>query len=206
MPLLKEWKIGDHALAAIWKIEEPEEFFARYTGIVSDIKNDKRRIEHLAGRYMLMHLKEDFPLMQIRKDEHDKPRIDDNNFFFSISHSWPYVAAIIDPYEEAGIDIQTWNPRIGIIKNKFLSPAEQQLFNDDTQLLTAAWTAKEAAYKWHGRRGVDFILHLPISQIVQNEAFNELQINLNISGINKNIFIQNVITADFTYSYVINGL
>lgn len=32
----------------------------------------------------------------------------------------------------------------------------------DEKTITAAWSAKEAAYKWNGRRGVDFIEHLPI--------------------------------------------
>jgi phosphopantetheinyl transferase len=204
MPLLNEWKIGDHALAAIWKVEEPEEFFAQHTGIESTIKNNRRRTEHLAGRFLLKHLKEDFPLVQIAKDEHDKPRINDNDYFFSISHSWPYIAVIIDPYEEAGIDIQTWTPGINNIKNKFLSPAEQQLLKDDTQLFTAAWTAKEAAYKWNGRRGVDFIEHLPIVKLNETEGCNELIINLHANETSKKIFIQNIISTDFTYSYVVN--
>jgi phosphopantetheinyl transferase len=111
---------------------------------------------------------------------------------------------IIDPYEEAGIDIQTWTPGINNIKNKFLSPAEQQLLKDDTRLFTAAWTAKEAAYKWNGRRGVDFIEHLPIVKLNETEGYNELIINLHAKETYKKIFIQNIISIDFTCSYVVN--
>src|SRR5271156_3599313 len=151
MPLLKEWNIGPYGLAAIWKTEEPESFFREATGIDTDIKNDKRRIEHLAGRYLLRHLEEDFPIHGIKKDIHDKPRIDNDEFRFSISHSWPYIAAVINPFAEAGIDIQTWNPRIQDIQHKFLSADEQEMFQNDTKLLTLAWCAKEAAYKWNGK-------------------------------------------------------
>ena len=59
-------------MAAIWKIDEPETFFTERTGISSDIKSEKRRMEHLAGRFLLKHLKEDFPLFNIKPDEHDK--------------------------------------------------------------------------------------------------------------------------------------
>ncbi len=204
MPLLKEWEIGDHGLAAIWKIEEPESFFRAQTGIESAIKNEQRRIEHLAGRFLLKHLKEDFPLHTISKDEHDKPRIEDNDRFFSISHSWPYVAAVIDPYNEAGIDIQTWHDKIERIQHKFLSPEEQYLFNNDPQLLALAWSAKEAAYKWNGKRGVDFIEHLPITYFGNKGANYEMTIYFKLSGMPKMIFIESIINTDFACSYVGN--
>jgi phosphopantetheinyl transferase (holo-ACP synthase) len=205
MPLFKEWNIGDHALAAIWKVEEPESFFKDVTGLEVDIKSEKRRIEHLAGRFLLKHLEEDFPLWNIGKDEHDKPRVDDNKFFFSISHSWPYVAAVIDPYEEAGIDIQTWHPNIQRIQHKFLSPEEQEMFQNDPQLLTLAWCAKEAAYKWNGRRGVDFIEHLPISFFANKPENKEIIIYFKLSGMPKMIVIENIISIDFACSYVVKA-
>jgi len=204
MPLYKEWNIGAHALAAIWKIEEPEAFFQEQTQIATDIRNDRRRIEHLAGRYLLRHLKEDFPLFAIGKDEHDKPRLSNNEFFFSISHSWPYVAAVIDPHSEAGIDIQTWHPNIERIKHKFLSPREQELLSDDPRMLTLAWAAKEAAYKWNGKRGVDFIDHLPIDFFNVKENNYEIMINFKLSTLPQIIFIENIITTDFACCYVSN--
>jgi phosphopantetheinyl transferase len=203
MPLYKEWNIGDHGLAAIWKIDEPESFFADHTGLKPDIKNEKRRIEHMAGRYLLKHLQHDFPILAIDKDEHDKPRISDNEFYFSISHSWPYVAAVIDPGNEAGIDLQTWHPNIADIKHKFLSADEQEIFGGDEQLLILAWSAKEAAYKWNGRRAVDFIEHLPIANFFKTDGKSEIAIYFKLSEIPKMIFIENIITVDFACSYVI---
>src|SRR4051812_28422574 len=106
MPLFKEWNVGDDGRAAIWKVEEPEAFFTERTGLTSDIKNDKRRVEYLAGRYLLRHLEAEFPLHEIKKDEHEKPRVADDAHYFSISHSRPYIAVVVDPVSEAGIDIQ----------------------------------------------------------------------------------------------------
>jgi len=203
MPLYKEWNIGDHGLAAIWKMEEPEAFFREQTGLDPDIKADKRRIEHIAGRYLLTHLQEDFPIWNIDKDEHDKPRIDNNDYYFSISHSWPYVAAVIDPRSEAGIDIQTWHPNIGRIKHKFLSLREQELFGQDEQMITLAWCAKEAAYKWNGRRGVDFIQHLPVSACCKIEDKYRISIILNYNEKQNLVLTDNIINTDFACSYVI---
>ncbi len=205
MPVLKEWTVGDHGLAAIWKVEEPESFFADQTGITSDIKNERRRIEHLAGRYLLKHLESDFPLWNIQKDEHDKPRIDNNRFFFSISHSWPYIAAVIDPHNEAGIDIQTWHKKIEQIQHKFLSKDEQDIFRNDPKLITLAWCAKEAAYKWLGRRGTDFIEHLPIEYFEHNDQKSEITIFFKLSKIPQMISLINLISDDFACSYVSNS-
>jgi 4'-phosphopantetheinyl transferase len=201
--LLKEWKPTAHSAAAIWKIEEPEDFFREHTGLDADMKNEKRRIERLAGRYLLRHLQKDFPIEEIYKDQHDKPRLENNKFYFSISHSWPYVAAIIDNRHEAGIDIQTWHPRIGQLQYKFLSPSEQQLFGNDPQLLTLAWSAKEAAYKWVGRRGVDFIGHLPIHNFQKSGKIYKMSILNNLFENKELIFIESIITIDFSCSCVV---
>lgn len=167
MPLYREWSSDEYSLAAIWEITEPEAFFIERTGITTAIKNEKRRLEHLAGRFLLKYLKNDFPLLHIFPDGQDKPRLKDNQYYFSISHSYPYVAAVVSPYVECGIDVQVWHHRMEQLQHKFLSVEEQQLFDNDPRLLTLAWSAKEAAYKWQGRRGVEFIDHLPIIEMQQ---------------------------------------
>ena len=202
MPIYKEWEVGDTGLAAIWKVEEPEAFFVERTGLTTDLKLEKRRIEFLAGRFLLKHLEADFPVHNINKDEHDKPRIDNNDFFFSISHSWPYIAAVIDTDNEAGIDIQTWHPRIERIQHKFLSAEEQELLLHDPKLLTVAWSAKEAVYKWNGKRGVDFIEHLPIDVFHNRPPNYNMTIYLKSNVMPKMVSIENIITTDFTCSYV----
>jgi len=202
MPLYREWSINEHCLAAIWEIQEPESFFLERTGMTSEIKNEKRRIEHLAGRFLLKHLKEDFPILNIRPDQHDKPRIENNQYHFSISHSWPYVAVSIDPNEDTGIDIQTIRQGIQKIQHKFLSAEEQQLFNNDTTLLTLAWSAKEAAYKWRGKRGVDFIEHIPIISFEKNDAGYNINILSKSVDDTKLVHLQSVVQADFTCAFV----
>lgn len=206
MSLYREWSSDTYSLAAIWKIDEPESFFIERTGLPApDIKAEKRRLERLAGRFLLKHLKEDFPLLNIRPDEHDKPRIDNNEYYFSISHSWPYVAAMVSPYVECGIDIQCWHPNIKHIQHKFLSPAEQAIIGTDPKLITLAWSAKEAAYKWQGRRGVEFIDHMPIHHHGQNSEHIYIKIFMHLTEPPREIIIQGIVEQDFSCAYVVHN-
>ncbi len=203
MGLYREWASDPYSLAAIWKIEEPESFFAERTDLrFDDIKNDKRRIERLAGRFLLKYLKHDFPLLNIRPDEHDKPRIDNNEYYFSISHSWPYVAVVISPYVEAGIDIQCWHPNIERIQHKFLSAAEQALIGNDTKNITLAWSAKEAAYKWQGRRGVEFIDHLLVETFDKNRENKNITIKTKLTIPERAITVKSLLEEDFSCAFV----
>ncbi len=201
MPLIREWEPDEHSLAAVWKIEEPEEFFTATTGLESAIKSDKRRIERLAGRYLLQYLKADFPLHHIAPDEHDKPRIPENQYFFSISHSYPYIAAMLSDRAECGIDIQVWRERMLVLQNKFLSPYEQSFFDNNVQLITLAWCAKEAAYKWLGRRGIDFIEQLPITHFREGEKESVFTISLQVPEGHLNLSIKSSLEDDYAIAH-----
>jgi len=201
MALFKEWEPDAHSLAAIWKIEEPEAFFVDQTGVSSDIKSDKRRVERLAGRFLLQFLKQDFPLHRIYKDAQDKPRIPDDRYFFSISHSYPYVAAMISDKGECGIDIQTWHDRMETLQHKFLSEREQQFFKNDTRLITLAWDAKEAAYKWLGQRGIDFIEHLPIGSFSELDDYYFFELMVGRPGDTRPLSIEAFLFEDFGLAF-----
>lgn len=205
MPLYREWSVGHDSLAAIWKIDEPEAFFTERTGVVSDIKNEKRRMEFLAGRFLLKYLKQDFPLLNIRPDGQDKPRIDDNQYLFSISHSWPYVAVIISPYNECGIDIQTWHERMTVLQHKYLTADEQRFFNNDPKMLTLAWSAKEAAYKWQGMRGVEFVDHLELNYLEKKDEKYNINIFLNLTSPHRLLTLEGSIEPDFSCVYVVDA-
>lgn len=204
MPLYKEWRSDPYSLAAIWKIEEDESFFVSQLDIDTTINNSKRRLEFLAGRYLLKHVEEDFPLMHIQPDDHDKPRILDNEFYFSISHSFPYVAVVVSPYVECGIDIQTWHPRMEVLQHKFLNAEERLLFKNDVQLLTLAWCTKEAAYKWQGKRGVEFSEHLLIDEIMSCDNYFQLPVTLTLAEQPKNITANAFIDKDFAFAIIVN--
>lgn len=180
MPLLRQCSPFADSLAAVWQIDEATEnelYFSNWRARVAgdpDItglpKLPRRRLEFLAGRYLLWQLENSFPIHQIQKDEFGKPRLPEDQFHFSISHSFPWVAVLISPNKCCGIDIQRWHPRIQKLAPKFLGDQEMKLFAHDDQWLTMAWSIKEAAYKWAGKRGIDFIRDLKIESIIENNG------------------------------------
>ena len=132
------------------------------------------------------------------------PRLEDNKYYFSISHSYPYVAAVVSPYVECGIDIQVWHHRMELLQHKFLSDLEQQFFQQDPRLLTLAWCAKEAAYKWQGRRGVEFIDHLVIQNFLQNS--HDYQIDILLKLLNPELLVsaKGLLEDGFACSVIVN--
>ncbi len=203
MPLHSKWDIGTHGEAAIWKVTEDESYFRAQTQLSSGINSDRRRIEHLASRFLLQHLKPDIPLHSLSIDEHRKPYLPGGRYFFSVSHSWPFIAVAVDTSRQMGIDIQTWHPKIENIKNKFLSEYEQSFCQNDPKLLTHAWCAKESVYKWNGKKGVDFIKHLPIRSFSRLEDQLDIKIDFSIPEKPIPVLVHNFGNQDFACSYVV---
>jgi len=57
-----------------------------------------------------------------------------------------------------GVDIELIKHKIKSIKHKFLSDIElaQPQVGDKIDGLYVCWCAKEAIFKWHGRKGLEF--------------------------------------------------
>ena len=211
MPLFKEWAPDEFSLAAIWHIEEEESFFQVNTGLTPSIRHPRRRIEHLAGRYLLQHLREDFPLFHITPDIHDKPRIPEDQYLFSISHSYPYVAAILSDHEECGIDIQVWHKDMNRIVHMFLSEKEKFVCKNEVHTYNLAWSLKEAVYKWNGRRGADFIRDFPIQRLDEqiisnsdNSADREFIVEMNC--MDKAVQPKGFLFRDFSLAYMVRDI
>ncbi len=168
-----------HYTLMIWHIEEEETFFSSSLGFTSDKKHPKRRLEHLAGRFLLQQLDAEFPFQKMVISPEGKPELSDGSLHFSISHSFPYAAAIISSKKSVGIDIQVYVQKIEKIQHKFLSGLEQKLTQNNIEKITIAWTAKEALFKYYGLGAVDFKLDMPIQDILWYEHNAKISMMLN---------------------------
>lgn len=200
MALYKQWQNSETSKAAIWKIEEPESFFTEQTGLISDKKFETRRLEHLAGRFLLKYILPNFQLNKIQVSPLGKPFVAEEKIFFSISHSFPFVGVTIDTAKETGIDVQTLEPKILRLQHKFLSPIEQEICGNDSALITLAWAAKEAAFKKYGLGAVDFIKHMPITQMDINDREAELTMEFAREIPSTIIHLQGGLETDFAWS------
>ena len=106
-------------------------------------------------------LNEFFKGVKIIYDALGKPSLD-NGWKISISHSNDFVAIIMNEYENCGIDIEKVTPKIERIKHKFLNPIDlKNIVSLDYLILY--WGAKEALYKYYGKKEVLFIENLFIN-------------------------------------------
>ncbi len=182
MALFYQHNINEGTKLGIWKIEESEDFFLNAVPLKREITHPHKRLQHLAGRYLLKTLFPGFPYEEIVVADTKKPYLPYEQYHFSISHCGSYAAAIVSKSERVGIDIEIPSEKIEKISHKFLNEAERKMFpvsgfqltvdgseinncqpqttNHKLQLLTVLWGGKETVFKWWGWGGVDFSDHI----------------------------------------------
>lgn len=198
MPIFFQQELNADTRLAIWKIEEEEGFFLRRVPLQREITHPHKRLQHLAGRYLLKQLFPDFPTELIRIADTRKPFLEDEAYHFSISHCLDYAAVAVSRTGRPGVDIELASPKVERIRHKFVSPEEEAVlrrclapqpvgagadaglpgkgeeFGPESQA-TLLWSAKEAVFKWYGLGGVDFRAHIQLKDISRaGEHFSSL--------------------------------
>jgi phosphopantetheinyl transferase len=169
MPLIRHDTVLPAGELGIWDITEPEAWFIEALLLypqelrqLADLRG-RRRTEWLAARQLVHQMSGRTTRGAFIKDEYGKPHLEHSDWHISISHSHGLAAALASP-KLCGIDIQFMVPKITRLAYKFLRPEERACLLPDTELeqLHVFWGAKEALYKAHGRRQLDFIEHIQV--------------------------------------------
>jgi len=176
MPLVYQQNINENTKIGVWHIQETEDFFLEKVTEQYKISHSQKRIQHLAGRYLLQEMEAGLSLKNILLTATGKPILPDESYFFSISHCADYAAVIISTKSNVGIDIQHVVSKIENIKQKYLTEVEMELLSklslSPNEQFTFAWTIKEAMYKYFDDSGVDFKQHLIITSAnVENDIW-----------------------------------
>ncbi len=174
MPVFFQKDIDDCTKLAIWKIEEDENFFLQHVLLQREITHPHKRLQHLAGRYLLKYLFPQFPVSLIQIADSRKPFLDDDAFHFSISHCAEFVAVIVSKENRVGVDIELARPKVERIKHKFISDEEKDVYNNlstykPINLTTLLWSCKEAVFKWYSLGDVDFREHIQLKKIIESD-------------------------------------
>jgi phosphopantetheinyl transferase len=193
MPVFFQHPINEDTRLGVWKIEETEAFFKGNVPLHREVTHPHKRLQHLAGRFLLQYLFPDFPYHLIEIADTRKPYLPGEEYHFSISHCGDYAAAIVSRSNRVGIDVEIPVEKIRRIENKFLSETEKQLVIGNKQyamanqvpgtiekplpvahcqLTTLLWSAKEAVFKWYGNGGVDFRRHIQL--LKKNEGMETI--------------------------------
>ena len=168
MPIFFQQDIDADTRLGIWKIEEEEDFFLKSVVKQRNVSHPHKKLQHLAGRYLLKYLFPDFPLSLILIADTRKPYLENEAYHFSISHCGDYAAVIVSRTQRVGIDIEIPTDKILKIAHKFLHSDETRIIDawmneDRQQVTTLLWSAKEAMFKWWGNGNVDFSEMLRVS-------------------------------------------
>jgi 4'-phosphopantetheinyl transferase len=118
-----------------------------------------------------------------------------NPYQLSLSHSYPYVGALIDKNKSVGIDVEQIKSKLLKIAPRVLHPTELKDAGDNEIKHCIYWCAKEALVKIYGKKDLVFAENLIIKPFtLQNQG--------NISG---RIIVNSTETTIPLYYEVHNG-
>jgi 4'-phosphopantetheinyl transferase len=173
MPLREFHQEGMQNGWAVWHITESESQLLN--GIVGsipqEIVNEKKRLEWLASRQLILTLCNHLGLrfFGIRKDEFGKPSLEKYPHHISLSHSFPFVAAQINYDHHVGIDLEQPRQKLLNIAPRIMSPSELEDAGTDVAKHCVYWCAKETLFKIHGAGGLHFSNQLNVMPFLLQE-------------------------------------
>ena len=172
MPLFQQKNLAHNIKVGVWHITENQEEIinqATVLGInmntIPKTNSENRIKQWVATRLLVNHF---FSDAEIEYDEFGKPSLS-NHWNISISHSGEYVAIILNEKENCGIDIEKISSKVERIKHKFLNDDDIKSITTH-EYLTLFWGAKEALYKYYGKKEVLFIENLFIKGFSEQES------------------------------------
>lgn len=167
MPIVFDIKIDDHTELAVWKIAESHEELKgglqlkqHELDIIDSFKSEKRALQWLSTRFLLRKMLNTEEYIDCKLDDHGKPYLVNHDYHISLSHSYDYAAVMISRNKDkkVGIDLEIIKHKIKLVRHKFLSDTElaQKQIGENITGLYVCWCAKEAIYKWHGKKQLEF--------------------------------------------------
>lgn len=164
MPLVHSEKIEENSTLLLWKLTETEKELHQSLGSsfnkddFETITHPQKKREWLASRILIKILVEQFGLSYegTHKDKHGKAFLVNNTSHISITHTYDYVAAVINPAAPVGIDMEKTDPKLQRTSRKYLSEPEYEHAENEVSRLCMYWCAKEAIYKLYGKKKISF--------------------------------------------------
>lgn len=169
MPLEKLETLSDQTVWGLWHIRETESELMQpicdFESIPENITHEQKRLEFCVGRLMAKTLLEKAggKFEGIVKDQFGKPFFKNNSYQLSLSHSYPYVGALIHKNKSAGIDVEQFKSKLLKIAPRIMHAEELHDAGTDEVKHTVYWCAKETLIKVYGRKDLTFAENLLIS-------------------------------------------
>lgn len=159
---------------SIWKIEENENWLYNKvnqfynTTDFEHFKSEQRKLQWLTARVLLKEMCEELSIsfLGTYKDDCSKTFLKSSNADLSISHTDKYVAVVVNLHGSVGIDLEQISEKPFRVSRKFMNEDELEQCSSSDEEYTFYWAAKEAVYKWYGKKKINFNSQI----IVQNKT------------------------------------
>ncbi|MEG1546114.1 MAG: 4'-phosphopantetheinyl transferase superfamily protein [Bacteroides sp.] len=210
MAIYQQYKEGN-LHRGIWRIEESvDELLSLcskpelYRASLAAFSSDKRRQEWLSVRILLSVLCGEEK--EITYLPNGKPYLVDDSYHISISHTRGYVAVILHPTEEVGIDIEQHSNRVGKVRSKFMQPSEENQLVKANEIchLLLHWSAKETIYKLLGNEEVELLRDIHIEAFVPEKEGSFIAKSTQKTRAKQHI-VHYQVYSDFVMTYVVSS-
>jgi 4'-phosphopantetheinyl transferase len=166
---------GPDSVWGLWRITENEKSLLAEVPLekIPDvISNPSKRLEFLAGRALIQVLlkKWSLPYSGLTKDAFGKPYLAGSDIHLSLSHSSPFVAAILHRRHNVGIDLEQPKDKLLRVAPRILAPEELTDAGTDVVKHCVYWCAKEALIKIYGKKDLVFSENLLITPFLLSSA------------------------------------
>ena len=212
MPLVQIKQINPDRIIGIWHITEDVDNLLQHISLdqkqkdeLSLYKVNTKKLEWLSARILLKIIANEMGVhfSKILKDENGKPYMEESPVELSLSHSYPYVAVIIDRNIEVGIDIEQPREKLKTIASRFLCEKELEFIKTDVTKLCIAWCAKETLYKIYSKRGLVFKENLLIENF-EKDTIGIITGHVNVNSTAKSYKLEYLVHDDYVISYNIS--
>jgi 4'-phosphopantetheinyl transferase len=136
-------------------------------GFKSDFRLEEKREIERRGTHFLLKKMLVSEQVEVMYNEFRQPFLKGRNEHISISHSHQWLAISIHQTDETGVDVEMIREKVINIKHKFCCDEELEFAQNDIDKLTLLWTCKEAIYKVHGKKELEF-KNIKIDEFVVN--------------------------------------
>ncbi|HRI26888.1 MAG TPA: 4'-phosphopantetheinyl transferase superfamily protein [Chitinophagales bacterium] len=178
---------------------EPSQIPPHFEPYIAQLTHPKRLHEWVASRLLLEQISGKY-ITYVSVSAQGKPYFTNGGGFFSISHSANTVAVVWHPHKEVGIDVETLRPQVLKIKHKFLSEREMNMIApDDVKAHTAFWCAKEALYKLHGFKELQFNKDIILHNVMMSKK-QQLPVEYIHASVSKGDFTLNSVVTLLYFS------
>ena len=204
MPFLKELKPTENIRILIWKIDENLFDLKASTLLTKDQEKElnKRMLishkkQYLASRKLIgmagtNHLDDLFyESMSLKK-----------NICYSISHTVEFAVVAVG-FQNIGVDIESYRPKILNIKPKFINKEENYFMkSNDIKIITRLWTCKEAIYKCIYKNKLSLKKNIVVEKFDIHSKRGLGKVNLKDKIIPINLHFSNFENHQLTLSYL----